>query len=344
MGGESVQRVHSLKKRLLQESFTFEFAQAVKLLLSNTKNMHGDILQDTLHFRTVALLSAPPSDIIRIRELPPGPGTHGDCYQMVTTFFGLAGPHGPLPIAHTEEMIRRIKCHDNVMADFLDLFNHRLLSLFFFLAKKKSPTLSWLSPEHHLQGDVLTSLAGASKVQRKPLVPRSFIEVARFFWQRPRNAQGLRSVLENYFGVPCAADSFCGSWMPAPRALRTPLAKGLTLGQRSLLGERVWSQNAGLRVTVCVASSEKLMAFLPGGKSHLHLVQMIKAYVGCLAFFRLAFRFSCQPRWVLGGPADKVAMPMRLGWTSWLKASAQQAEQTRITMHQVFGLSVEGEQ
>lgn len=47
-------------------------------------------------------------------------------------FFGLGGPNGPLPLHLTEYMRERQRNHaDPTSKRFLDVFHHRLLSLFY---------------------------------------------------------------------------------------------------------------------------------------------------------------------------------------------------------------------
>jgi len=72
---------------------------------------------------------------------------HPEPPVMVTNFFGLAGANSPLPTPLTELVLERLREKDAGMRDFLDIFNHRLISILYRIRKLHRVGLSSTAPE-----------------------------------------------------------------------------------------------------------------------------------------------------------------------------------------------------
>src|SRR6202040_296448 len=74
-------------------------------------------------------LNFPPSQIYEVQKQPDAPPL------MTVTFMGLTGPSGILPRHYTEMLIRLDResrtAERYILRNWLDLFNHRLVSLFY---------------------------------------------------------------------------------------------------------------------------------------------------------------------------------------------------------------------
>ena len=108
----------------------YGFFQAVRLLLRGAGVPAGAraIPSGTLRFGTTLGLFFPPNEIASI-DRPPWAGADGPQLMRVN-FMGLAGPSGVLPRHYTEWLMALRQARDPAARDFLDLFNHRLIELF----------------------------------------------------------------------------------------------------------------------------------------------------------------------------------------------------------------------
>ena len=123
-GGESAGLIEALRR----EPYRFDFFQAVRLLehLGGRAPVGRDAAPDeeAVRFRALPALRFPAAEISRLSQTPDGPP------EMVVSFLGLTGPSGVLPQHYTTLLLSRIRGKDYSLRDFLDLFNHRITSLF----------------------------------------------------------------------------------------------------------------------------------------------------------------------------------------------------------------------
>ena len=239
-----------LDQQLFEEGYRFEFFQAVRVLgrLQPTRRPVGGERPDDeiARFHAHVSLSFPPSQIYDIK---PGRSPGGPPHLWVA-FMGLIGPSGALPRYYTEMVLERARRKDFTLRDFLDLFNHRLISLFYQSWEKYRVALAYERAEvggrrerqrgpealrdfvtvRREQVDrfsqCLLDLGGLgapalrySALARHELQPRRAHsdETLRFYAgllaQRHRSAIGLETMLCDYFQVPATVAQFRGQWL-----------------------------------------------------------------------------------------------------------------------------------
>ena len=121
-----------LERKLAEEPFRFDFFQAVRLLRRlragrSRVGAEGPPRVEAVRFRTARGLAFPASALHRLEP----PAEPGDPPALTVAFMGLTGPLGVLPHAYTDQVSERVRAGDGTLAAFLDLFNHRLISLFY---------------------------------------------------------------------------------------------------------------------------------------------------------------------------------------------------------------------
>jgi type VI secretion system protein ImpH len=345
-------------KQLLSEGYRFNFFQAVRLMEMREPNANP-VGHDTppqkevVRFGALPSIEFPASPIFDVAEKR----DEDHPSRMTVTFFGLFGPIGALPLHYSEMVIERIARKDRALLDFLDLFNHRLISLFYRAWEKYQ---FWMKSERALRqeileiqrgtehfrgfvldqrpkldplGQILLSLVGLgdpatrySVPHREYLQPRTEIsdQTWRFYSgllsHRNRPASGLQAMLADHFGWPVSVRPLCGRWLQLESADRTRLKRGgnTKLGLETVAGQKVWDVQGKFRLRLGPLNYEQFCSLLPIGNAHRSYVQMTRFYAGQ----HLDFDFELQLR-TAEIPTlrcgDKKGIGARLGWNSWLR-------------------------
>ncbi len=335
MATESRREDAPLEKLLFQEPYRFDFFQAVRLLerLDEGREPVGrDTRPGREPVRFVARLglSFPASSIhdlrpaVADRDLAP-PGTP----IMTVAFMGLTGPMGVLPTFYTEKLIeeflrcRRLK-RDSIppLAAFLDLFNHRLISLYYRAWDKNHPFSACERGAREPLDRAVFSLAGLrlpATREPAPFAGEALLFYAGLFASRRRHAAGLEDLLKGYFGEPVEVIQFVGRWLALGPGDRSRLgARGVnnTLRVNLSLGSRVWDERGKFRLRIGPLTYERYNEFLPGRPAFRALVKMARLYIGPEYEFdvQLVLRARDVPLCRLGAaPAGA-----QLGRNSWL--------------------------
>jgi type VI secretion system protein ImpH len=320
---------------LREEGYAFDFFQAVRILEAMRPEAPAvgttsDPSQESVRFHADPSLSFPASEIVEVRI----PDAAGAPAEMVVSFFGLSGEQGPLPHPFTELLLERIAARDTAARDFLDIFNHRLVSLVYRAREKHRVGLRIQLPERSRAADVgfsLMGLGGAALRDRMNVRDRSLLFYAGTLSHGRRTAVGLEGLLSDYFGVllrrgkgthpgRIRVREFVGRWhtLEADQVTALGVRDGrCRLGVDAVIGRRVWDQSGMIEVAVGPLDYGSFQRFLPGGDALAPLRDMIAFYLkGDVDFLiRPILHAPEVPETVLtAGPHAA-----RLGLTSWLK-------------------------
>jgi type VI secretion system protein ImpH len=313
-----------VKRALFDEGHRFGFFQAVRLLEAIYPERTGpaegmEPEREVVRFRSRVGFDFPASEVDEVRA-----GREGEPVEMTVSVLGLAGLQGPLPPPFAEELLHRSSGGDDALRDFLDLFNHRLLSLYYRARKKHRPACGHEPPDEGRVARCLMALIGLGSpaLRDRGAVPdRSLIRYAGLLTPHPRSMVGLERMLGDHFGVPVEIVPFRGRWLDIEEEDRTRLGgaggNNNRLGRGAVLGSRFWEQTAAFEVRMGPLGIQELLDFLPVGGGHRALLDMARFYVDDQ--YEVDVRLSCRadevPELRLGGAGD-----VRLGWSARLSA------------------------
>jgi type VI secretion system protein ImpH len=362
VGGEG----RTVEERLFEEPYTFDFFQAVRILerLAPDRKPVGrgaPPLSEVVRFRAHLSVTFPPSAIYDLQ----GPSESLRMPAMVVAFLGLTGPSGVLPRHYTELLLRLARDAKGperyALRDWFDLFNHRMISLFYRAWEKYRFYIAYERREYG-RGDQLDPftrclfsfiglgevslrnrlhvVAGRPEDKREPRPPLAQIKdlallhYSGFLAHRPRCALSLEAMLQDYFQLPIRIQQFLGQWLvldPANRSRMGGADGNNQLGVNLVAGERVWDVQSKVRVRMGPLHYAQFTRFLPDfspvreRKAFFLLVHFVRLYVGPEFDFdiQLVLRKEDVPECELtvSGGVDP-----QLGWNTWIRSEPMQED------------------
>jgi type VI secretion system protein ImpH len=312
-------KAKEIEAALFRDATPFDFFAAMRRLECAYRELPrlGDSVrtsEEPIRLGQDPSLSFAPSTLSSLQ-----PGHNGLPPRLEVNFQGLLGPNGPLPLHLTEYARERLRnAGDPTFARFLDVFNHRMLSLFYRAWADVHPTVSLDRPDGDRYTTYVGSLLGIGMQQllnRDAFPDRAKLFFTGRFAGATRNAEGLRAIIGDYFQMPAAIEEFVGDWFDLPESERWAVDGGpeaMRLGQSTIIGKRAWLRQVKFRVVLGGLSRGQFQSMLPEGKLLPQLHALVQNYVGEELDWdlRLILDERTDQPLRLGGA--------RLGWDSWL--------------------------
>lgn len=250
--------------------------------------------------------------------------------------FGLFGPNGALPQHLTEYVQERVLHHkDTTIARFFDVFQHRMLLLFYRAWADAQAVTSLDHPQRDHFGRFAGSLIGygQASLRRRDSVPDHIkLHQAGHLARQTRNAQGLLGGFRAMLKVPVTMAEYCAQWLRLAEHDRSCLRSVATagdggrhrielgdnasrLGLGAVIGARILDVQHKFRLRFGPMRLDEFERFLPGGVRHLQVRDWVRNYIGVEIAWdaQLVLARSDVPAMRLGDSA-------RLGWSSWVRA------------------------
>jgi type VI secretion system protein ImpH len=319
--------------------YRYRFAQLLNILVRILRQQgipYAQAFSRVLRFRNSLSLAFPASEIENM-QVEAGDAAGAPRIHITPAFIGLLGASGALPLNDTDRAATR----ENLVGDeswkpFIDLFSNRVVGLYYEAWGK-------YRVEHGLdtrnQDDLLpllSALGGLRPASFGPARPYASIrpEVAGYYAgllrARPIAASTVERVLRDYFDVPVRVEEFVGAWDPIPAKRRSTLGvTDPTLGFGAVLGTRTWRNDLRIRLHIGPLDEEQAQAFLPHGRSHAALKEMVSLFAVPSVQYevRILLDKPCIKPLTL---ATKGSAHKRLGLNSFLTATAGKASRADI--------------
>ena len=324
MASEEREQDPGLRGLLSEHYYRFDFFQAVSLLESYSRGKKpfgkAERPQDeAVRFKVRPGFAFPASDVSGLNCTDPG-----GCSEMEVSFLGLIGPNGVLPHWYNELALERQRAGDSSMVEFFNLFQHRILSLF-YLAWKRSRINATVEQGagdrfsgyfRRLIGLSDTSAARTGAIGVEPLLYLSGILA-----HRVPTVSTIAVAVRFRSGQPTRVEQFIERMLQLPPEERTALGRAnAVLGESTICGHQVSECSSKFRVELGPMGREVFCRFLPGGDLLQPIFELVRFIVGIEFEFDLCIILrrdqvpGCRLGCAVGGFAP------RLGWSTWLKA------------------------
>lgn len=350
MSSTSRRKNPSVIQSLLSKPFEYSFKQAVRLLeraaayrsdkaaafSKNPVARYAPPSSEVMRFHTRQSLSFPSSEISVIEEKKSHTGASQ--WHMQVNFMGLTGSSGILPYHYSELLLKRLKIKDKSMMNFFDLFNHRLISLFYQASvkyhlpleheRKKLNTTPSAEKDGHTK--ILMALIGLGTGGlggRLHTKDESLIYYSGLLTKKVRTTTGLKQIIFNHFSIPVEIKEFVGQWQELIDDVRTrlpsvanPRGQNSQLGKSVMLGHKGWFAQGKIRIILGPLTHKQLHTFAPGTTTLKALDEIVRLYINFEHDYDYVMRIKRAdiPRTI------KLARdaPPILGWNTWLSPNA----------------------
>ena len=328
-----IRQQDNIINRLLTEPKRFNFFQAVRLLKLYIKQLGlSEDKLPLLRFHTSVKSCFPIAAIESITHKNETNEQLTSIVSMVVSFMGLTGVNGALPYCYTE-LINQHDVYDGVaLKEFFDIFNHRIISLFYASWEKINYqfTLEFNEKKHNDKLEPITnmmaSLAGITSETIEKHIPfpaEPLYFYSNVFAGKCHSAFSLEKMLTEYFNIPIRILQFQGQWLRLSAQEYTIIAsknsrKGQfnIIGGNFMLGRAYYDIQSKFRLYVGPVNYDQFKQLEPDGELINLITSITRFYVG------MQFDFDIQIELLANDiPSSQLRYKpsLRLGWNVWLK-------------------------
>lgn len=343
----------SIADNLFRTPWKFDFFQTVSLLQGIAEQSQGQAdpvcrvghfavpSEECVRFTVPHTTAFPTAAVPQIRW-----NSQQRRAAVEVNFIGLTGPSGVLPEPYNDRLrdISRSAKHADrgALADWLDNFNHRLISLFYaawakyrFPTKKRTTVIQTNGGNQDPAGIhvALAAIAGLDRSvidddTNRDLTPKvgrdEWLGLAGVLAQRPMNVVNLTAALERCLGVQIKIVQFQGCWLEVDEDTQSRLAtQNHQLGMNAVLGDRIWTRQQRILIEVGPLDQCDFARFLPPSDAspadgYLRLKELVEVFAGATLQFDIRPILKIQQPMEVELTGDHCGN--RLGIDSWLGA------------------------
>jgi type VI secretion system protein ImpH len=305
--------------RLLSAPAEADFHRAIHLLQASVADSVpvgrlGPAEHEALRFRPQLGLAFPSATLADITE-------RGKGFQIEASFLGLYGISSPLPAYVTENLLHSED--PTVERGFLDIFHHRLYSLFHRCWERMHIELGYRGDGGDQASRRLMGFAGLryeNLGEDRITTPGRLMGLAGALSGLTRSVTQIEAALQAWFPqVPMDIEPCVGTWVAVPPDQQNRLGRGnCRLGVDCSLSNQVFDRASTFGIAIGPVPLDTYLRFLPSGDLMTELREVVDLLNSDSLDYRIELRIKPEdaPRLMLEGlfSSDQT----RLGWSTWL--------------------------
>lgn len=236
-------------------------------------------------------------------------------YKLKNSYWGMLGINGPLPTHLTEYAIERnYRLKDTTFTEFLDIFNHRFISLFYRAWADAEPTVSHDRPDQDNFKKRLSAVSGEPSTVQDNFSHNDNTHqyLAGLFSQQNRSATTLCQILSEYLKLDISIKEFQGRWYHLQKNEQTKLGmRNATLGTDCIIGSHTFQRSFNFTIKIGPVNYTQYIDLLQNKRRLKTIIALTQKSVG------QEFEFSIDI--VLKAHQTKACQlgSARLGINSW---------------------------
>ena len=271
-----------LISKMIHEGRDFDFFQAVSILrnLLYDENAQDPLFSGKIRFEPDPSISFPVSDISSIYR-------KDESIHLLLSFMSLTGISSPLPV-YFSQYISECSDKSSGLADFLNIFNHRIYTLFYSALERSG--ITGIINDRSKLFKVILSLTGINS-ESQSFWYSLHTAYSSIFAGKSGSRAGLTSILSHYFGkIPVNIVEFVPRWVKIDSMLT--VGNGIILGQNAILGSCIFDRSAKFRIVLGPLQYSVYETFLPGKQNLKKLIEIVDSYISDALEYDIEIRFE----------------------------------------------------
>ncbi|EJD6656559.1 TPA: type VI secretion system baseplate subunit TssG [Enterobacter cloacae] len=268
-------------RELLPYTSFYRFGQLLEQSLPDAPvtGSSWQVRQEPVRFRPHPGMGFPAGEIRGVEEpehphLPP---------SVRINFMGLYGVESPLPSHYIDDIAQQREGYE-ATADFLDIFNHRLIAQYYRIWRKYSYPATFEAGGQDRTSQYLLGLAGLgiSGCAQNIATPVSrFLALLPVMLLPGRTAEGLVSLVRLLApGTQGRVWHHDRRRIPLNAPVTMSVRQPVSLKGRPVMGEHATDVNGQVLLQLTTGDAREAQGWLPGGRLHTDLLALLHVYLG----------------------------------------------------------------